>query len=312
MCVLCHQPQNADPVSGNSLDLKVMAHKIHMGSHCPASLALLSYARRSLPDHRLRKSVNDFSKVVDPAIPADARFATARPPVPCNPKLSYRNRAALPAVPATTTSTSSQEPTILADSRTTTPSAPTAISHRAKSVRCVHHGRPRRSYRYRQDLSAESRYAARWPQPRHTSVTNTSAGQKPTVNFTLQDDSGNNLPLSETTTLELHHGRSYHGLRLYQFRSDTTNTPGYVTETRYEPTCSRAALAPTLYPCHPRGRHWDVHHRRGIPHHCDGARGGTTSSQSVESGRQQPGRQLLGRRLGRSAAPHGRRSQQLQ
>jgi OmcA/MtrC family decaheme c-type cytochrome len=26
MCVLCHQPQNADPTTGNSLDLKVMAH----------------------------------------------------------------------------------------------------------------------------------------------------------------------------------------------------------------------------------------------------------------------------------------------
>ena len=33
-----------------------------------------------------------------------------------------------------------------------------------------------------------------------TSVTNTSAGQTPTVNFTLQDDKGNNIAVSKTTT----------------------------------------------------------------------------------------------------------------
>ena len=36
MCVLCHQPQNADPITGNSLDAKVFFHKIHMGSQLPS------------------------------------------------------------------------------------------------------------------------------------------------------------------------------------------------------------------------------------------------------------------------------------
>ena len=36
MCVLCHQPQNADPITGNSLDAKVFFHKLHMGSQLPS------------------------------------------------------------------------------------------------------------------------------------------------------------------------------------------------------------------------------------------------------------------------------------
>ena len=51
-----------------------------------------------------------------------------------------------------------------------------------------------------------------------TSVTNTSAGQTPTVNFTVQDDKGNNIAVIEDSTLQFHHGRSHHRLRLHQFR----------------------------------------------------------------------------------------------
>ena len=62
MCVLCHQPQNADPVTGNSLDLKVMAHKIHMGSSLPSVVAGGTYEIAGYMGF-----LSNFSTVIDPA-----------------------------------------------------------------------------------------------------------------------------------------------------------------------------------------------------------------------------------------------------
>ena len=36
LCILCHNPGNADPYTGNSLDFKVFIHKIHMGANKPS------------------------------------------------------------------------------------------------------------------------------------------------------------------------------------------------------------------------------------------------------------------------------------
>jgi OmcA/MtrC family decaheme c-type cytochrome len=36
LCILCHQPQNTDPPTNNSLDFKVYIHKIHMGANLPS------------------------------------------------------------------------------------------------------------------------------------------------------------------------------------------------------------------------------------------------------------------------------------
>jgi OmcA/MtrC family decaheme c-type cytochrome len=67
MCVLCHQPQNADPGTGNSLDLKVMIHKIHDGASLPSVVGSSSTPGVPYQIIGYMNSVNDFSKVVDPA-----------------------------------------------------------------------------------------------------------------------------------------------------------------------------------------------------------------------------------------------------
>ncbi len=61
LCVTCHQPQTVDPDTGNTVDMKVMVHKIHMGSSLPSVEAGTPYIIIGN-----NQSVHDFSDVVFP------------------------------------------------------------------------------------------------------------------------------------------------------------------------------------------------------------------------------------------------------
>ena len=60
-CVTCHNPSSIDPSSGNSLDFKIMFHKIHMGVNLPSVMAGGHYNIFGYMNN-----ISDYSAVVFP------------------------------------------------------------------------------------------------------------------------------------------------------------------------------------------------------------------------------------------------------
>lgn len=56
LCVLCHQPQTVDPDTGNTVDMKVMIHKIHAPGELESPYVIIGNAN----------SVHDYSEVTYP------------------------------------------------------------------------------------------------------------------------------------------------------------------------------------------------------------------------------------------------------
>ena len=72
LCIMCHTRQTIDPDTGNTVDMKVMVHKIHMGKQLPSVQAGKPYQIIGNS-----QSVSDWSTVVCPPTRGAASSATS-------------------------------------------------------------------------------------------------------------------------------------------------------------------------------------------------------------------------------------------
>ena len=244
MCVLCHQPQNADPVTGNSLDAKVFFHKLHMGSQLPSVVGTSTTPGVPYEIAGYMNAISNFSTVIDPATPQRCEVCHSLAPSTNAPAatqakafLQQPSRAACGACHDDVNfATGTNHPGGIQDDDT----------------QCANCHVPQGELPF--DASIMGAHvvatdtAATYPQNPDTllpginlaitSVTNSLAGQTPIVNFTLKDDKGNNIPLSQTTTLQFTMAGPTTDYGYTSFGSGTSNTPGYVTESAAKAPCN--------------------------------------------------------------------------
>ena len=306
-CVLCHQPQNQDPTTGNTLDLKVMAHKIHMGSQLPSVVGTSTTPGVPYEIAGYMGSLSNFSTVVDPANPQRCEVCHAQTASP-TPGTGVAPGTSKPSVAA------QSKAFLLEPSRAACGAChddvnfATGTNHpggfQTDDTQCMNCHVPQGETPF--DASIMGAHvvptdtAATYPQNPDTllaginlaitSVTNTKAGQTPTVNFTLQDDKGNNIALSSTTTLSFTMAGPTTDYGYTSFGSDTASTPGYVTESvsKTTATCdSSGNCSYTFTHAIPAGA-TGTYSIGGESRTTVTVLAGTTSSQSVEYGAKNP------------------------
>lgn len=237
MCVLCHQPQNADPATGNSLDLKVMAHKIHMGSSLPSVAGTSTTPGVPYQIIGYMNSVSDFSTVVDPANVQRCAVCHSQTTGAAQAKNFMTN-------PTAAICGSCHDDVNFA----------TGVNHvggpQKDDTQCKNCHVPQGELPFDASILGAHVVASdtvvtypQNPDPlitgeaiKITGVTNTSAGQTPVVTFTVKDTLGNVLPLSALEDISFTLAGPTTDYGYTSFGSDVT-TPGYVTEDGSVATC---------------------------------------------------------------------------
>ncbi len=211
LCVLCHTPQTVDPDTGNTMDMPVLIHKIHMGRELPSVRAGKPYQVIGF-----QQSVHDYSTV---AFPADARNCTF-----CHEQNTGAtqanaflkpNRAACGAchddVNFATGEGHANLPQ-LTDNQCGTCHQPQGELEFDISIYGAH-----TIPRFSRDLPGVVFEIL--------NVTDGAAGKRPTVTFSIKERSGKPIPISEMTRLAL------------VLAGPTTDYSGYVSEDGLRSTC---------------------------------------------------------------------------
>jgi OmcA/MtrC family decaheme c-type cytochrome len=193
LCVLCHTPQTIDPDTGNTIDLKVMAHKIHMGSSLPSVVAGTPYQIIGF-----NQSVVDFSGIV---LPSDARNCTF-----CHEQSGERK---------TTQSTNYLKPSRAAcGSCHDNVNFATGEGHSGATLVQTSDNQCATCHVPQGELEFDASVVGAHTIPRFSMdlpgtvfelmrVTDGVAGKRPTVQFRVKDKKGNVIPASQMSRLQL-------------------------------------------------------------------------------------------------------------
>jgi OmcA/MtrC family decaheme c-type cytochrome len=220
LCIICHQPQTSDPDTGNTLDMKVFIHKIHMGSSLPSVQAGTPYQIIGF-----QNSVNDWSTV---EYPADVRRCQT-----ChNPKNGASQTGAWLTQPTSAACGSCH------DNVNFMTGANHAGGPQISDNQCAICHIPQGELEFDASILGAHTIPDQSTMITGlnfmlTKVASGSAGQKPTVTFTVRDNNGNGIPLSTFKTgsgsLSLTMAGPTSDYGYTSFGSDVM-TPGYVTE----------------------------------------------------------------------------------
>ena len=223
MCMLCHTPQTTDPDTGNTLDLKVMIHKVHMGSSLPSVIAGKPYQIIGF-----NQSVSDWSTVV---YPADVRRCETchQQNVGAAQAVNYLTKPERAACGSChddvnfATGVNHAGGPQFDDNLCSTCHIPQGEIDFDASIKGAHV--------IPNESSLLSGLAVNL-----TKVTGGAAGNAPVVTFTVQDGSGSGVPLSKLGSISLTMAGPAADYGYTSFGSDVA-TPGYVTESASGATC---------------------------------------------------------------------------
>jgi len=230
ICIMCHTPQTVDPNTGNTVDMKVFIHKIHMGASLPSVKAGGKY---QIYGHN---GYSDYSTVVYPSNPGDPRDCQGS----ChNPKNGATQTNAWLTTPSRAACGSCHDTVNFA----------TGANHAANSsgvglpevddTQCTGCHTPQGELPF--DASIIGAHTTTNEAPgiaglnfTLVKVAGAAPGKAPTVTFTVRDNSGKGIPMSYFTansgSLSLTMAGPTTDYGYTSFGSDTTSTPGYVTE----------------------------------------------------------------------------------
>jgi OmcA/MtrC family decaheme c-type cytochrome len=226
MCVLCHTPQTTDPDTGNTLDLPVMVHKIHMGSQLPSVEAGKPYQIIGN-----QGSVNDWSNVV---LPSDPRRCEV-----CHQQDSGAAQAASYLTKPTRVACGACHDDVNFATGANHAGGPQVSDNQCSTCHI-----PQGELEF--DASIKGAHTVPEDSPSLKGlvlgivrVDNGTAGRQPTVTFTVKDKSGTAVPLNQLENVSLVMAGPTSDYGYTSFGSDVT-TPGWVSESATGAQCNTA------------------------------------------------------------------------